>query len=351
MAHMQRILSGIRPSGQLHLGNYLGAIKQWIDLQAKHEVFYMVADLHAITTPFNPKELPQQVRDTVIDYLAARLDPNKATIFIQSHVPAHCQLMWLLNTITPVGELQRMVQFKEKAEQHKDYQNAGILNYPILQAADILAYKPAYVPVGEDQVQHVEISRDLAKKFNRLFGETFPEPQPMLTGGKRIMDLLHPDQKMSKSTGGGILLSDSETTITNKIAKAVTSSEPRVIREACHAAAGGIKGADQPWKGNANLEKQYHGVRNLFTILFALAPEKDSVKWQTAAEDGGLKFSEFKPALAKIIADHFAPFRTGRAALVKDHDYVDEVIAAGNTKAATVADKTLAEVQTKMGLR
>ncbi|MEK7538196.1 MAG: tryptophan--tRNA ligase, partial [Patescibacteria group bacterium] len=173
---MFRILSGIRPSGDLHLGNYLGAIQQWIALQKKHEVFYMVADLHAITTPFDPTTLPALIRNTVIDYLAAGLDPTKATIFVQSHIPAHCQLMWLLNTITPVGELQRMVQFKEKSEQYADYQNAGILNYPILMAADILAYKSASVPVGDDQDQHVEMARDLAKKFNRQYGETFPEP-------------------------------------------------------------------------------------------------------------------------------------------------------------------------------
>ncbi len=348
---MSRILSGIRPSGGLHLGNYLGAIQQWIALQKKNEVFFMVADLHAITTPYDPPQLPRLVRDTVIDYLAAGLNPAQATIFVQSHVPAHSQLAWLLGTITPVGELQRMVQFKEKSEQHADYQNAGILNYPILMAADILSYKPDSVPVGDDQDQHVEIARDLAKKFNRLFGQTFPEPKSLHTGGKRIMDLVHPEQKMSKSEGGGILLIDPPEEIEAKVRKAVSSSEPRVIREAFKAARAEAKAVAREWKGDANLQKQFHGVRNLFTILLALGSNEDVTSWETQAEVGELKFSEFKPALAKVIADHFAPFRERRAKLVKDHDYIDDVINTGAKKASAIAEKTLLEVQRKMGLR
>lgn len=348
---MSRILSGIRPSGELHLGNYLGAIQQWIDLQNSHDVFYMVADLHAITTPYNPKDLPTLTRSTVLDYLAAGLDPDKATIFVQSHIPAHSQLMWLLNTITPVGELQRMVQFKEKSEQHKDFQNAGILNYPILQAADILAYKPDSVPVGEDQDQHVELSRDLAKKFNNAFGKTFPEPKSLHTSGKRVMDLYDPEKKMSKSLGGGIALNDSLQDIENKLKKAVTSSEPRVIREAFKAARAGEKSLEREWKGDANLKKQYHGLRNLFTILIALGSDENVTTWEVEAEKGTLKFSEFKPALAKTIADHFAPFRDRRVQLVADQAYVDDVIREGAKKASAVADQTLHEVQQKMGLR
>lgn len=348
---MPRILSGIRPSGELHLGNYLGAIRQWIELQEKYDVYYMVADLHAITTPYDPKTLPTLVRNTVLDYLAAGVDPKQASIFIQSHVPAHVELMWLLNTITPIGELERMVQFKEKSEQHKDFQNAGILNYPILQAADILIYQPELVPVGDDQDQHVELARDLAKKFNRLFGQTFPEPKAMHTTGKRIMDLANPEQKMSKSLGGGIALNDDEETVLNKIKKAVSSSEPRVIREAFKAASGHNKAAKTDWKGDPNLTKQFHGVRNLFTILLALGEQRDIDIWQAAAESGELQFSEFKPALAAIIASHFAPFRQRRAELAKDNDFVDEVIAAGAKKAGKIAEKTLANVKEKMGLR
>lgn len=311
----------------------------------------MVADLHAITTPYDPKTLPTLVRNTVIEYLAAGLDPAKATIFIQSHIPAHSQLMWLLGTVTPVGELQRMVQFKEKSEQHADYQNAGILNYPILMAADILAYKPESVPVGDDQDQHVEIARDLAKKMNRLFGTDFPEPKSLHASGKRIMDLVHPEQKMSKSLGGGILLNDSPADIEKKLKKAVSSAEPRVIREAMKAAKAGEKAADREWKGDANLQKQFQGVRNLFTILLALGTAEQIGNWETLAETGELKFSEFKPTLAKIIADHFAPFRERRAKFMADTKYVDLVIADGAVKASIVAEATLLEVQQRMGLR
>jgi len=348
---MSRILSGIRPSGDLHLGNYLGAMKQWIGLQESHEVFFMVADLHAITTPYDVATMGAMTRQTLIDFVAAGLDPKKAVVFIQSHVPAHTQLMWLLNTITPVGELQRMVQFKEKSETHADFQNAGILNYPILQAADILIYKSQSVPVGEDQTQHVELSRDLSKKFNRLYGFTFPEPHPLITAGKRIMDLIHPEQKMSKSLGGGILLSDDEETILAKLKKAITSSEPRVIREAMKAARGGDKSPDREWKGDENLQKQFAGLRNLFTILLTIAGPEEIAQWSTAAEQGALQFSEFKPALAKIIADHFASFRQRRAELMKDDATVDEIIADGARRAAEVANATLFEVQQKMGLR
>lgn len=347
---MSRILSGIRPSGQLHLGNYLGAIKQWIALQARNDTFFMVADLHAITTPYDPKTLQAQIHETVLDYLAAGLNPEKATLFIQSHVPAHTELMWLLNTITPVGELQRMVQFKEKSAEHKNFQNAGILNYPILMAADILAYKPEKVPVGDDQGQHVELARDLAKKFNRLFGQVFPEPKTVYGSGKRIMSLTDPMEKMSKTGGSGIALTDDEDAIKAKIQKAVTSGEPRVIREAFHAAENPDKAAAE-WKGNPNLVKQYHGLRNLFTILLALGEPSDISIWKTAAEEGKIQFSEFKPALAAIIAGHFVDFRTKRLKLAKDATYVQGVIDEGGLKANQVAETTLAEVQSKMGLR
>lgn len=415
---MSRILSGIRPTGDLHLGNYLGAIQQWLALQDRHEVFYMVADLHAITTPYDPKELPSLVRNTVIDYLAAGLDPAKATIFIQSHVPAHSQLMWLLNVLVSFGDLYRMNQWKEKSsaviaksadyapfiEKMKEFIDridenkfkdaihtnrvrefkketfeefiksehfnellnrekkdillnalmgvkAGLLNYPLLMAADILAYKPESVPVGDDQDQHVEIARDLAKKMNRLFGTNFPEPKSLHTGGKRIMDLVHPDQKMSKSFGGGILLIDSPDAIEKKLKKAVSSAEPRVIREAMKAAKAGAKATDREWKGDANLQKQYHGVRNLFTILLALGNTEQVAHWDALAETGELKFAEFKPVLATVIADHFAPFRERRVKFSADTKFVDQVIADGAKKARAVAEATLLEVQQKMGLR
>lgn len=348
---MSRILSGIRASGHIHLGIYLGAMKHWIDLQDEHEVFFMVADLHGITTPYDPKELPRLVRNAAIDYLAAGLDPKKATIFIQSQVPAHSELMWLLNTITPMGELGRMTQYKEKSEQHKGYQNAGLFTYPVLMAADILAYKAQLVPVGDDQGQHVEIARDIAKKFNRMFGQTFPEPQALFGTGKRIMSLTDPAAKMSKSEGNGIGLNDSPDEIAAKMKKAVTSSEPKVIRDAFRAAEAGSKGSDAPWKGNPNLVKQFHGVRNLFTILLSLGRAGDIATWKAAAEEGHLQFSSFKPILAHLISEHLTPYREKRAKLEKDRRYVDDVLAAGAKNANAHANKTLAEVQEKMGLR
>lgn len=349
---MSRILSGIRASGQLHLGHYLGAIKQWIELQEKHDVLYMVADLHGITTPYDPKELQRLVHDTVIDYLAAGLNPNQASIFVQSFVPAHSQLMWLLNTVTPLGELQRMVQFKEWSHKYSHALTAGILNYPILQAADILLYKPALVPVGEDQIQHVEITGDIAKKFNKTYGQTFPEVRPFIAAGtRRIMSLDDPERKMSKSEGNGLGLNDSPAIILKKLQKAVSSGEPKVIRDGMHAALAGEAGRGEDWRGDRNLTKQFHGVRNLFTILFALADSAVRDKWQDAAESGRLQFSEFKPALATVIADHFAPFRQARTKLEKNTDYVQGVIESGNKKANSIAETTLHEVQVKMGLR
>lgn len=347
---MSTILSGIRASGQLHIGSYLGAIKQWIELQEKNTAFFMVADLHAITTPYVAPNLAQQVRETILDYLAAGLDPKQATIFVQSHVPAHSELMWLLNTITPIGELQRMVQFKEKSAAHDDYQHAGILNYPILMAADILIYKADRVPVGEDQVQHIELARDLARKFNRMFGQTFPEPQPLLSRGRRIMSLTDPFSKMSKTGGDGIGLTDSPTDIEHKLKSAVTSSEPKVIRDAFNAALNDTKD-ETAWRGDPKLHKQFCGVRNLFTLLLVFGTKKDIATWKSEAEAGTVQFSKFKPTLAKLITDHFADFRTRRTELVTHPEKVNRIIDQGAKQASEVANATLLEVQQKMGLR
>src|SRR5574343_233432 len=194
-----RIVSGIQPTGQIHLGNYLGAIKQWIDLQEKNECVFCIVDLHAITTPYSPKELQKNILETTAVYLAAGINPEKSIIFKQSDVKEHTELAWLLGTITPMGELSRMTQFKEKSKQHKDYINAGLFNYPVLMAADILLYKAQAVPVGKDQEQHVELARTIAKKFNQKFGQTFKEPKEIMPKfGAKIMSLTDPKKKMSK---------------------------------------------------------------------------------------------------------------------------------------------------------
>jgi len=197
---MARIFSGIRPTGNIHLGNYLGALRQWIELQEKNECIFCIVDLHAITTPYEPSEMKKNILEAASIYLAAGVNPDKSIIFIQSQVKEHAELAWLLGSITPMGELNRMTQFKEKSKQHKDYINAGLFNYPVLMASDILLYKAQGVPVGEDQTQHVELARTVARKFNQKFGELFPEPKTILPeSGARIMSLTNPKKKMSKS--------------------------------------------------------------------------------------------------------------------------------------------------------
>jgi len=195
-----RIFSGIRPTGELHLGNYLGAIKQWIKLQENNDCIFCVVDLHAITTPYEPQKLQEQIMELAIDYLAVGLNPDKCVLFVQSQVKEHAELAWLLGTITPLGELKRMTQFKDKAKQHPDYVNAGLFNYPLLMAADILLYKTDVVPVGRDQQQHVELTRAVCRYFNKQFGETLKEPKTLLPeSGEKIMSLADPKVKMSKT--------------------------------------------------------------------------------------------------------------------------------------------------------
>ena len=195
-----RVFSGIRPTGELHIGNYLGAIKQWLELQAKDEVIFCIVDWHAITTPYNPKKLQENILDVAITYLAAGLNPEKCIFFIQSQVKEHSELAWLLETITPLGELERMTQFKEKSKKHKEYINAGLLTYPILMASDILLYQTEAVPVGKDQEQHVELARTIARKFNQKFGNIFKEPKALLPEfGAKILSLQNPNKKMSKT--------------------------------------------------------------------------------------------------------------------------------------------------------
>ena len=194
---MSKIFSGIRPSGKLHLGNYLGAIKNWLELQDKHECIYGVVDLHALTTPYNPKELKQDIKDLTLDLLALGLDPQKSTLIIQSHIPEHLELAWIFSSIINISELNRIPTFKEKTKQHPDNINLGLLSYPVLMAADILIYKANLVPVGEDQLPHIELTNKIGEKFNKEFDYDFPRVKPLLTEGARIMSLKDPSKKMS----------------------------------------------------------------------------------------------------------------------------------------------------------
>lgn len=321
-----RILSGVQPSGKLHIGNYLGALKQWIELQNEHECFFMIVDLHAITVPQDPKELRENILGAAIDYLALGLDPSKCRIFIQSRVKEHAELAWILGTITPLGDLERMTQFKEKSAKRKLI-GAGLFNYPILMAADILLYKTEIVPVGEDQLQHIELARSLAKRFNNTFGETFPLPKPMLPKfGCRIMSLKNPLKKMSKSEPEGCLfIFDPPNEIRKKIKTAVTDSGKEIIY------------APEKKPAISNLLEIYH--------LLSGAPLKEIEK-----KYEGKGYGELKTDLAEIAVKTFEPFRKKREELLKNPDYVGGVLKEGENAARVTAEQTMKEVKEKVGL-
>ncbi|UCH84639.1 MAG: tryptophan--tRNA ligase [Candidatus Latescibacterota bacterium] len=321
-----RILSGIQPTGKLHLGNYLGALKNWVALQDEfpHACYYCIVDLHAITAPYDPKELKTNVFDTALDFLAAGLDPDKAAIFIQSQVSEHSELAWLLNTITPIGMLERMTQYKDKKKKHVDHINAGLLNYPVLMAADILLYKATMVPVGDDQVQHLELTREIARKFNHSFGDVFPEPEPRLTRGARIMSLLAPDNKMSKSDTekSYITLDEDPERIKNKLKKAVTDA--------------GTSGELGP------------GAKNLLTIMEVVDPDAAD-RFAKDATEGQIRYSDLKMHLADKLGEYFAPFRERRRELAARPDTVWELLLDGTQQARRIASATFKEAKEKMG--
>lgn len=325
----KRLFTGIRPTGELHLGNYLGAIQPAVKNQEAYESFLCVVDLHAITEPYDPQKMAQQITSIAIDYLAGGIDPKKSVLFIQSHIHEHVELMWLLNTITPVGELQRMIQYKELSQKYGN-PLAGILNYPILMAADILLYKAEIVPVGDDQMQHIELTSALAKKFNNQFGATFTSPQNTVKKEKtlRLKALHDPTKKMSKSLGpkSYIALSDDEKTIRKKIGSAVTDT-----------------GSDK--KGEMS-----PGVKNLFDLLKLTDTSGTYEHMLKKYSEKDLKYSEFKPVVADCIVEYLKPIQEKRKELEDNLDYVAKVLVQGAEKARKVAQNTMAEVKEKMGL-
>jgi tryptophanyl-tRNA synthetase len=313
---MDTIVSGIRASGKLHIGNYLGALKQFVELQnAGNNCCFFIADLHALTTPFEPKELSQNTLEVAAEYLAAGIDPTKSVFFLQSHVLEHAELGWIFNCLTPLGELQRMTQFKDKSTQHKEAINGGLLTYPTLMAADILIYKPTAVPVGDDQTQHVELTRDIARKFNNRFGQTFPEPKTQMRKPLRIMSLTDPSKKMSKTGDEALMLDDAPDEILRKLKKAVTATDTN--------------------QGSP-------GVENLKFLLEQFGG--------TAQVKDFTKYDELKQTLAKVIADYFADFRNKKAELIKNPKQITEILIQGAKKAQIVAQQTLSEVKQKIGL-
>ena len=322
------MLSGIQPSGDLHLGNYLGAIKNWGARAEEFDCYYFMADMHTITVRQNPADLRRRTLEQLAAYIACGLDPEKNTLFIQSHVPAHAELGWVLNCYTMFGELSRMTQFKDKSAKHADNINGGLFTYPALMAADILLYQPDYVPVGNDQKQHVELTRDVAQRFNNVYGEVFKIPEPYIPKtGARIMSLNAPDTKMSKSIPEGcVFLMEKPEDIQRKFKRAVTDSDSeRCVR------------FDPEAKP---------GVANLMSI-YAAVTGKTMEEIET--EFDGQGYGKFKPAVGDAVVECLRPIREEAQRLLADKGYLESVYRAGAEKAAYVANKTLRKVYKKVG--
>ena len=340
---MSRIFSGIQPSGSLHIGNYLGAVKNWVDLQHKYESFFCIVDYHAITVPYEPADLRARTADMALSLLAAGLDPEKCTLFVQSRVPEHTELAWIFNTLTPLGELERQTQFKEKASREESVP-AGLLNYPVLQAADILLYRAELVPVGEDQVQHLELSREIARKWNARFdpksqptkargsgeeGEPrsfFPEPRPLLTPTRRVMGL-DGQAKMSKSLGNTVELLEDPASIWEKLRPAVT--DPKRVRRT---------------------DPGTPEVCNIYHLHKAFSPPATVEHVAVQCRTAGWGCLDCKKVLHESMEKELAPIRARAKEIAGEPGKMLETLAAGAEHARAVARQTMGEVKTKMGL-
>lgn len=321
------LFSGMQSTGNLTLGNYLGALKNWVTLSEEYECFYSVVDMHSITVRQDPAELRKRARALLTLYIAAGLDPEKNCIYYQSHVSGHAELAWILNCFTYMGELQRMTQFKDKAAKHADNINAGLFTYPVLMAADILLYQADVVPVGKDQMQHLELARDIAQRFNGIYGDVFTVPEGYIGKvGAKIMSLQDPSKKMSKSDenpNASIYLMDDPDTIMRKFKRAVTDSEAQICyRE------------EQP------------GIKNLIDIYCACTGKTPQ---EVEREFDGKGYGEFKPAVGEAVVDVLRPLQARVAELEKDKAYIDSVIKNNAEKAQYFSTKTLRKVQKKVG--
>ena len=322
------MMSGIQPSGILTIGNYLGAIRNWKKLQQDFDCVYMLADLHTLTVRQDPAALRKNTMELTALYLACGLDPAQSAVFLQSHVPAHAELTWVLNMITYPGELTRMTQFKDKSLKHEDNINMALMDYPVLMAADILLYQSDLVPVGADQKQHLELARDLAVRFNNRYGETFKVPEPYIADtGARVMSLQEPGRKMSKSDenpNAFISMDDDRETVIRKFRRAVTDSDTRIVAA-----------EDKP------------GISNLLTIysLFANKTVKEAER-----EFEGKGYVEFKLAVGETVADALEPVRAEKNRLLADKGYLEGVLKEGAERAARMAYRTLGKVYKKVGL-
>ncbi|KAJ51742.1 tryptophanyl-tRNA synthetase [Clostridium tetanomorphum] len=321
------IFSGIQPSGNLTIGNYFGAIKNWVKLQDEYDCYYCVVDLHAITVRQEPKELRRRTLEVLATYIASGIDPEKNTLFIQSHVSAHSEAAWLLNCYTYLGELGRMTQFKDKSQRYGESVSAGLLDYPVLMAADILLYNADLVPVGNDQKQHLELTRDIAERFNNIYSPTFKIPEPYIPKeGARIMDLQNPSKKMSKSADNSnsyILIMDTPDIIRKKLNRAVTDSI-----------------------GVVNYSDEQPGVKNLINILSAATGKTPE---EIVKEYEKVGYAKFKSDVAEAIIAEIEPVQNKVKELLENKDYLEAIYKKGAEKANYVAGKVLAKMQRKIG--
>jgi tryptophanyl-tRNA synthetase len=325
---MARVLSGIQPTGDMHLGNYLGAVRRWVEEQDTHDALYCVVDLHALTVDFDPATLAEQTRRAAMLLLASGIDPDRCTLFVQSHVPAHTELTWLLNCVATVGELRRMTQFKDKGKGQESV-SVGLFDYPVLMVSDILLYDADEVPIGDDQRQHLELARDVAGRFNHRFGETFVVPKATYPAvGARVMDLQNPANKMSKSAdsaNGTVLLVDEPAAIAKKVRSAVTDSGTEVRHD----------------------RDEKPGVSNLIEILAATTGTTPAA---VEAEYDGQGYGAFKAAVADAVVELLAPVRARYLELERDPAEVDRLLAAGAAKARSHAVGVLARARRAIGL-
>ncbi len=322
------LYSAVQPTNNLTIGNYIGAITNFVQLQNEYDCIYAIANMHAITVRQNPAELRQRTLSLLALYIACGVDPEKCIIYLQSHVPCHAELAWVLNTFTYVGEMERMTQFKDKSARHADNINMGLMDYPVLMAADILLYQADYVPVGEDQRQHLEITRDIAVRFNNVYSPTFTVPEGIFRKvGAKINDLQEPTKKMSKSCenlNGSIFLSDDKDTVMRKFKRAVTDSDGEIRYDP----------ANKP------------GVSNLLSIYSVFTGK--SVE-ETCAEFAGKGYGDLKVAVGEAVADKLAPIQAEQTKLLADKEYLNGVLASGAQRAYAIARKTLAKVYKKIG--
>ncbi len=319
-----RVFSGVQPSGDLHIGNYLGALKSWAEIQSRYESIFCIVDLHAITLYQNPEELSAKIRETAALFIAAGIDPAQSSIVVQSSISAHAELAWLLTCVTPIGWLYRMTQFKAKAEQQETVGD-GLLQYPVLMTADILLYQANIVPVGEDQAQHLELARDIAQRFNSLYGDTFTMPATHLPAvGARIMGLDDPTQKMSKSargSGHAIALLDDPKVVQKKIARATTDSQPAV-----------------------DLENMGPGISNLFTIAHACDA---SITQESVA---GMRYGDFKKKVAEAVIARLEPLQQRYREVTRDTCYIDSLLTEARTRVLPIAEDTIRKTKRAMGV-